>query len=163
MRRRKTFIVNLQQRVSFMPNLSEIVPCLMTSSSVLYSMRMQRLLHPLEHLCVQGIPIFDSRRAPSDLFAVEKLALSGRLTSSQVKAVAGNGMNLLAVGSVIMFVLGTVEMNRLAPSPISVKASEAEAEDEPEEDDRASDSLFDFYSGVEMTLSKADVAVGSNS
>ena len=45
------------------------------------------------------------------IFGVEMMALAGRLTDKQIMAVAGNGMNMVAVGVALMFLLCTSNAN----------------------------------------------------
>ena len=106
------FIVNLCQNQSFMKGRSEFVPTLLTHTSALWSMRVGRLLFfPTDHLGVQGVPIYAHGRDCSMRFGVEMMALAGRLTDKQIMAVAGNGMNMVAVGVALMFLLCTSNAN----------------------------------------------------
>lgn len=102
-----TTIVNLSQSVRRF-QATELVPTLLTETSALWNMKMQRLLLPLEHLSVQCVPIFDDSRLFDDRFAIERLALSRDLSDRAINQLAGNGMNLAAVGSAILFAMVSV-------------------------------------------------------
>lgn len=108
--RRPVFIVNLSQTPTWSNTLSELAPALLTKTSTLWSMTASRLLLPCEHLLVQGVPLLQEGRAWQNRFAVEKLCMNGKLTGQDLTLLAGNGMNLSAIGSVILFVLATVDV-----------------------------------------------------
>ena len=101
-------IVNLKQNYSFMRSLSEMVPTLLTKTSVLWSMQAERLLIPMEHLAVMGVPVFREGRDVERMFGVEILAREGVLTNDQIIQLSGNGMSSIAIGSVLLFALGVV-------------------------------------------------------
>ena len=133
LRRRASYIVNLQQSVSFMKSLSEFAPTLLTGSSSLWSTRHNRLLAPAQHLVVKGIDLYDSR-TDTERFPIELLTLSGQLSDKAILAMAGNGMCLIAVGSVTLFTLGTVSLAcpvvSFGPLPLShTSATEPDGDD----------------------------------
>ena len=53
-RKEPRFIVNLRQNHAFMQSFSEVVPALLTKTSLLWSMQVERMLAPLGHLLVIG-------------------------------------------------------------------------------------------------------------
>jgi len=112
-------IVNLQQDAHFMRSLSEMVPCLLTKTSSIWSMRHSRLLSASEHLGVMGVPIFASGRHDHARFNVELLALGQGITASEVMHLAGNGMCLSAIGSVLLFALATSATTAPQPAPVA--------------------------------------------
>ena len=57
-----------------MRSLSEMVPTLLTKTSVSWSMLAERLLIPMEHLAVMGVPVFREGRDVGRMFGVEILA-----------------------------------------------------------------------------------------
>ena len=101
--------------------VSKVVPTLLTSTSALWSCRKQRLLTPRESLAVQGVPIFKRGRADEDRFGVEVLALHPdkkcRLSDRNIMLMAGNGMQQIAIGSVLLFVLATTKRVGDWPQP----------------------------------------------
>lgn len=104
-KRKARFIVNLHQNHSFVRRFSELCPSLLTRTSTLWDMKLNRLMLPIEHLVVMGLPIFDEGREDNDRFSVELLALDGTLSSAEIKHFAGNGMHHAAVGLVLAFLL----------------------------------------------------------
>ena len=136
-RRRLQYIVNIHQTSAHCHGLSDIVPCLMTATSTVWSMTHNRMLIPLEHLCVQGIPVFTPFRGQR--YAVERMGLAGTMLRGQhIVHLAGNGMHLSAVGSVLMFMLGSVhcvldDTGGIPQSPFVTSVSNAgESDDEVE-------------------------------
>ena len=136
------FLVNLRQRVSFMVTLSTFAPCLLTATSAIWDMKHERLFVPTEHLCIQGIPIHVAGRLDQDRFAVELIALASELNAEAINLLAGKGMNLIVVGSALLFLLCTVARAPVASprpeSPISVtsdKGNDADPDDDPDDVD----------------------------
>ena len=119
-------IVNLQQEAHFMRSLSERMPCLLTKTSSIWSMRHSRLLTASEHLGVMGVPIFAPGRHDDARFNVELLALGRGISARGTRHLAGNGMCLSAIGSVLLFALATSAT--AAPQPAAVAAPYAVAQ-----------------------------------
>ena len=69
----------------------------------------QRLLLSSERLLVNGINVFDDRNM-SERYAIELLILKGLLSPAQIANLLGNGMHHAAIGSILMFVLSSIEM-----------------------------------------------------
>lgn len=127
-KRRKALrcIVNLKQNYRFMQSLSEIVPTLLTKTSVLWSMEVERLLIPMERLAIMGVPVFRAGRTVEHMFGVEVLARDSVLTNDQIAQLSGNGMCSIAIGSVLLFALGTAVRPPVDPPCfIAVSASAA--------------------------------------
>ena len=94
------------------------------------------MLAPAQHLVVQGIPLYDERR-DVERFAVELMAMQGKLNDKQIASLAGNGMSLIAVGTVLLFALGTIEKvdptssATSSPSPVP-EDTESDGDSKPE-------------------------------
>ena len=110
--RRLSFLVNLRQNASFTRSLAKYVPTLMTSTSLIWSMRHGRTLSPEEHLVVMGLAVYSQ-----DLFYVSRgLAVPGilvrlnnhRLSKADILHASGNGMVQIAIGAILMFGIGGV-------------------------------------------------------
>ncbi len=93
---------NLRQSPSF-GSLSAVMPTLLRGS-VIYSFQAERVLVAKEHFEVMGYRMFSE---PTAGFAG---ALDG-LSNCQLRGLAGNGMHLAAISSVLLFALaGTVRV-----------------------------------------------------
>ena len=103
-------IVNLMQNAEGSWSLSKVVPTLPTRTSLIWSMRHKRCLHPHEHLLVMGLPVFDSGRNFEELSGIEQLVRSGRLTGADIVHAAGNSMVQISVGAFLIFALGSSTM-----------------------------------------------------
>ena len=119
MRRTLKYIVNIRQSPAYSRPGSEMMPALLTRTSFLYDMKMERSIVPQEHFLIQGFPIFvvapqeagaaraaaaEARvRAVESQSSVERLMWSGDLTHAEMMHVTGNGMHLAAVGAVMLF------------------------------------------------------------
>ena len=80
--------------------ISNYVPTMLKNSD-LVNLRLRRPFHPLEYLHALNIPIFSSSRT---------CLMSGvaqNLSMQETQQLAGNGMNLSQVGSVLLFALAT--------------------------------------------------------
>ena len=119
-------IVNLQQEAHFARCLSGLVPCLLTRTSTIWSMRHSRLLIPSEFLGAMGVPIFAADRHENERFNVEVLALDGSITAKEVRHLAGNAMCLSAVGSVLLLALATSLPVALMPAASSAASREGQ-------------------------------------
>ena len=106
-RRAPRFIVNLAQTPTFMSTFSDLAPALLRQTSLLWSMKVERPLLPSESLAVQGIPIHAEGRSMEERFPIEIMYFEGLISPAQCLYLAGNGMHQAAVGSAIMYVLGT--------------------------------------------------------
>ena len=88
--------------------ISANIPTLLTTSD-LWNFKQSRPLEPEEYLASLGIPVF-SQQLPC---ALKTLLDDGLLVSGKEwRRLAGNGMHLAAVGSVIMFALAGSELRR---------------------------------------------------
>lgn len=103
---RPAFVINLKQQWSFVGRFSELAPTLLTRTSMLWDMLADRLFILEELLVMLGIPMFVLGRLKQDRFSVELLALDGALKPDVMSFIAGNGMHLSSVGSVLLFALG---------------------------------------------------------
>ena len=121
-RRARKFIVNLCQNFAFSKGIGEIVPALLTSTSLLWDMQAERPFTPEEYLVIQGIPVSAPGRDSASRFSIETLALTGELAPDQVRHLCGNGMHLAAVGSVLLFALAMA-----APVPSHSAGAEDDA------------------------------------
>jgi hypothetical protein len=106
-RGRLELIVNLGQNFTFDKSSTTICPSLLTRTSTLWSMRAERLLLPLEHLCVMGIPAMEALAEIHPMHPAERLFRSGQLSIGQLKRLVGNAMHQISIGSVLLFALGT--------------------------------------------------------
>lgn len=99
-------IFNLQQAAEYWNHWSDKMPALMRRTTLLWSDVARRSLLPLEHLCVQGVPIFKRGRTDEERFNVELMALQGDLSDTAICSMSGNGMVLAVVASVFLFAIG---------------------------------------------------------
>ena len=101
MQRRESGFANITQNAHYMNGIiTDYAPALLRSS-VLYSLSSGRQLCAVEYLLIQGIRNFPyetiNPRTPE----------CRRVSRRALKAMAGNGMHSAAVGSMIMFALGS--------------------------------------------------------
>ena len=99
---RGDIIINLTQNSRHHRLLKPYAPSLMRKSS-LYSLKLKRGMHPLEHFCVQGFPLWvgDAEVEILNSLPIEFLE---SLKDSQVRSLTGNAMHLAAVGTAILFI-----------------------------------------------------------
>jgi hypothetical protein len=83
-------IFNLRQRPEYWAQMGSLMPTLLRHST-LWSGLQERVLIPMEHLCVQGVPVFALGRTDEERFSVELLALAGELSDQQIVSLSGNG------------------------------------------------------------------------
>ena len=128
-RRSSKYIVNLCQRHQFFDFWSEKIHTLLTKTSLLWSMRHERALIPLEHLSAQGINVW----GPGCKAGVVRLALAGDLTDVQIRHLSGNSFNIAQVSSLLLFCLCGFENRALActlqPSPRALVVQGEDDED----------------------------------
>ena len=103
----KVYIVNLCQNVTFMNQLSLTIPCLLTKTTFLWSMRRARPMLPIEGLEVMGIPVFSPSRCAESRSAVECLWHAKELSHADVAFLAGNSMNVHVVAAVLAYAMGS--------------------------------------------------------
>ena len=99
---------------------SVLVPTLLRSSS-LWSSVLRRLLIPLEHIEIQGYPVYGF--GEENYFAADELR---HLTAVEIKSLSGNGIHSGCAGSVLAFGLASC-----IPHPfldVDVAACELEAD-----------------------------------
>ena len=96
------FVSNLAQTPSFAaPKGPEALPVLLRRSS-LWSFRKRRLATPLEHMALQNHVVFTAQEDPWRCSFLQGIY---NLSDAQIKAVAGNGMHMHAIGSALLFAL----------------------------------------------------------
>ena len=129
-RRGLPFLVNLRQSPHYTRALAKYVPTLMTSTSMIWSMKHNRLLTPQEHLVVMGLPIFHpagEQNIGDDVPGIVKLMHRGKLINADILHAAGNGMVQISVGAVLIFALGGFK-----PVDQSQSSSGSGSESDPE-------------------------------
>jgi hypothetical protein len=111
--------VNIAQNLSFVgTDFSSLVPSLLRRSHlfILRTSGEEREMLPLEHWSAQGWPV--PSVLPRGSAAAEKFPIdmgAGALTAlspASLKSMAGNGMHMAVVGSVLLFTLSSVEVIR---------------------------------------------------
>lgn len=108
-KRHRFVVVNLTQEPKFAGAPCDCIPSLLRRS-MLYGWevtegirgRHARLLLPLEYLVVQGLPVH-SRQHPHFQHVSRALTRSDLLSDSDLRSVAGNGMNAAQVGVALLF------------------------------------------------------------
>ena len=90
--------VDFSQNIGFGESFSDIVPCL-KKNTMIVSVSRKRMLLPVDHFCVNGIPLWAEgvREGLDALPVADFLKMSDR----QCRHRAGNMMNLNVVGSII--------------------------------------------------------------
>lgn len=113
--KRAEWICNLQQKADFMQATHFRIPAILRQTH-LWLFGRKRWALPIEYLEVQGYNIFGADADGSEdgdnhghLYKCRITETLKALPSRVLKSVAGNGMHLQAVGSVILFVLGCVQ------------------------------------------------------
>ena len=110
-------VVNIAQNLRFVgPEFTSMVPALLRRSHlfILRSSGEEREMLPLEHWSAQGWPVpavLPPGSAAASKFAIDMQALVS-LSSASLKSMAGNGMHMGVVGSVLLFLLSSAEMVR---------------------------------------------------
>ena len=109
-------VVNIQQTANWAGNSTSFVPALLRGSKIwlLSPDKQCRPALPSELLSVQCMPIpFDSTsassRPPTGAYAAW---MAGAISTADVVSLAGNAMNQVAVGSVILFGSGSCDFKR---------------------------------------------------
>eukprot|EP00959_Pyramimonas_sp_CCMP1952_P019346 408996-Pyramimonas_sp.AAC.1 len=106
---RDVVIVDLKDNAEHITRCISIVPTLLRKSLV-YSLSLKRVMIPLEHLLVQGIPVigddFPHRCPFIDLIRAKALS------HDDVKSLAGNCMHIGVVGPLVLYVLACLEPAR---------------------------------------------------
>ena len=85
---------------------ADVVPALLRAS-VLWSFRLRRVALPLEHLELQGWAMFDSSSGPQ---SCQCIGAFRQLSDQKLRQLAGNGMHLAVIGSVLAFALDCTEV-----------------------------------------------------
>lgn len=100
------YIVNIAQTAAVAGDTySEFVPSLLTATSLLWDQTQERTMLAKEHLGVQGVPFLSTDIELTSHFPVIRTMQRGQLKDSQVRHLAGNGMQVKCIGSVLMFAL----------------------------------------------------------
>lgn len=103
---------SISQSPNFM-TLGEVVPTLVTNSMIYRMSDKRGESRPAtasEYLAMQNIPaLLSSTHSAARHFAFHHLLEAGSLRLSHCRLMAGNGMNLAAVGSVLCFALASID------------------------------------------------------
>ena len=105
------WFVNLSQSLAFQPGIRQRLhsPTLMTSSRLfldcLEDPVMSRHIHPLELFAMQCLPIFMEGPGQSSF---EKNVKQAAIPRGHQIRMAGNGMNCMVIGQVLLFCMGSV-------------------------------------------------------
>eukprot|EP00974_Lingulodinium_polyedra_P091024 8826239-Lingulodinium_polyedra.AAC.1 len=67
-----------------------------------------------------GVPTLLNDRSPETMSGVEKLARQGDIDSKQQRFLAGNGMHLSAIGSVLTYALSITAMIAVVQEPVVI-------------------------------------------
>ena len=128
-RRRPAAVSNVSQTLQFSRTTTHVVPPLLRNT-LLWSHRRQRLALPGEHLELQGYQIFPHAQAEEGegdgLTWHSKTLLAAGPAGRRL---AGNGMNLLCLASVLAFVFATTEPLKAEPlkaEPLKAEPLKAE-------------------------------------
>ena len=114
-RRPSTYFCSLSQNAHFMTNYSMLAPSLVRNSFVYRivacsSTHEERPAIPLEYFAMQVIPVLLPRgHLLGSVWPPQEVAA---MSPSVCRSVCGNGMNLAAVGSVLLFSLGSMDVCR---------------------------------------------------
>ena len=109
-------VVNLQQTPDWAGSSTSVVPALLRGSKIwlLAPDKQSRPALPLELLSVQCMPVpgsmdptFETQRPVTGAYAAWE---AGAISTLDVAGIAGNSMNQFCVGSVILFGLGSCEV-----------------------------------------------------
>ena len=112
------------------------MPTLLTNTSIIWSQKADRLLLPIEHLAVMGVPTLLDNRAHHMMYGVEKLARQGDIDSKQQRFLAGNGMHMIAIGSVLTYTLSVAaKVVSYPPSIVQEPVGDSGKEDDEEDND----------------------------
>ena len=103
----------------------ELIPCLITKNSAIYSFRKKCCLTALEHLAVQGLCLYPALGAESPL--KERLS---KCSDAVKEKLAGNTMHAVTIGVFLARCLSLVERRPPNVSPVSLlpNASDSDAE-----------------------------------
>ena len=104
-RSRTKYIYNIMQTPLFGRSWSTQIPTLLTKTSLIWSMKMDRCMVPIEHLLCQGIDAL----SPVCPFSVARLAQAGELSPRAIMLLAGNSFHMSVVTSVLMFIFSAFE------------------------------------------------------
>ena len=102
----RSYLFNARQSWSFSKSLTTLMPTLLTKTSYIYSVHHKRVLIPIEHLGVMGVPFPGQCSDVEQHYPVVSLIKAGRFTMDEMTHAAGNGMIAKHVGAVILFTLG---------------------------------------------------------
>ena len=101
-------VFNVMQTPSHFRSTGVLMPTLMRSS-LLWSPYQGRCLLPLEHMEVLGHKCYKSSPEESDKELCNFLPALHKLSSCQIRAMAGNGMHLASVGGALCYTLALIQ------------------------------------------------------
>ena len=104
-------IYNICQSTDFVISDSALLPCLLTSTSKLWSTLHKRALLPVEHLAAMGVPVYAHNRQGTHRFGVEVMQQEGRMSNCQLRSLSGNSMSSIACQCVLAFGLGSLHVH----------------------------------------------------
>lgn len=132
-RKAPVYIINLLQTCALMNTMTCVVPTPLTRTSTIWSMVHNRQLIPKELMQVMGLPALVENEGSCRLLpGFEQLVLQGKVSDNDICHACGNGMTQIAVGSMLLFALGsygTTWCDEQIPLPIP----DADAQDEEDE------------------------------